>query len=52
MDDSVIKIIESVCEDICNDYCKYPEQWNPEEHDGAELDDSGICDNCPLNRLN
>lgn len=49
--DTVVGIIESVCDQICNDYCKYREQWNEEEHDGLELCDSEICDACPLNKL-
>lgn len=52
MEKSVIQIIENVCEDICNNYCKYPDQWNPEDHAGQDLTESEICEKCPLNRLN
>lgn len=48
---SIQKQIEEVVEEMCNHYCKYPEQWNPEEHDGQELLESEICINCPLNKL-
>ena len=47
---SITEQIESVKEDICNHYCKYPNEWD-EEKEGIELCDSGICENCPLNRL-
>lgn len=48
---SIQKQIEEVAEEMCNHYCKYPEQWDPEEHDGQELFESEICINCPLNKL-
>ena len=41
--------IEDVAKEICECYCKYPEQWD-EGKAGMELIDS-ICSNCPLNRL-
>lgn len=49
---SARQIIEEVCEDICMNYCKWPDLWKPEEHDGAELCDSEHCQNCALERLN
>ena len=48
---SVTEIIEEVKEQMCNDYCRYPREWDEEEHDGLELYDSDVCANCPLNRL-
>ena len=47
---SITEQIESVKEDICNHYCKYPDTWD-EEKEGIELCDSDICRDCPLNRL-
>ena len=47
---SVVNILEEVVDDICNNYCKWPEKWD-EEKEGKELSDSEICDNCPLNKL-
>lgn len=47
---SIPKILEEVVEQICSQYCKYPEQWNIEAA-GVELCESDICANCPLNRL-
>lgn len=47
---SITQQIEEIIEDICMNYCKYPEQWN-EEAEGYELSESDHCKNCPLNRL-
>lgn len=47
-DATVSKIIEDVVESICDNYCKYPEQY-------AEADEEKMyeerCDKCPLNKL-
>ena len=48
---TVSQQIEEAKEEMCNNYCKYPNEYKPEEHDGAELWDSDICKNCPLTRL-
>ena len=48
---TVSRIIRQICEEICEKYCKWPEKWDPAEHDGAELFESEICENCPLNKL-
>lgn len=47
---TVNEIIEDVAQEICDHYCKYPEQWDAEK-EGMELMDSDICINCPLSRL-
>lgn len=47
---SITGILESVKEDMCSKYCKYPDIWD-EEKEGCELYDSEICENCPLGRL-
>lgn len=49
-DKSITEILQEVTEDICNNYCKYPDTWD-EEKEGCELCESDICNNCPLNRL-
>ena len=49
-DGLIPKILEKTVEDICSNYCKYPDQWD-EEKEGCELSESEICLNCPLNRL-
>lgn len=47
---SITEQIEEIKEDICNNYCKYPDIWD-EQKEGCELIDSEHCQNCPLNRL-
>ena len=47
---TIPQILEEVVEEMCQKYCKYPEQWD-EEKEGVELSESEICANCPLNRL-
>lgn len=41
---------EDIKEQICNEYCKYPGQWD-EKVMGYELCESEVCAQCPLNRL-
>lgn len=52
---SVTTIIEEVCEEMCQYYCKMPRLWEEEnrtEKEGIELWDSDICNkDCPLNKL-
>lgn len=51
MDNKSISImLEEIASEICNHYCKYPDQWDAEEK-GMDLCESEICENCPLNRL-
>ena len=47
---SVTEIIEEVKEQMCNDFCRYPREWD-EEKEGCELCESEVCTTCPLNRL-
>ena len=47
---TVPQILQGIVEDICQNYCKYPNQWD-EEKECCELCESDICSNCPLNRL-
>lgn len=42
--------IENVWAQMCEDYCRYPREWD-EEKEGQELYTSEICANCPMNRL-
>lgn len=49
MAESVGKILQSVCDEMCDKYCKYPGTWNSEK-DG-DLSESEVCQNCPLMRL-
>ena len=45
---SVAEIIEEVCCEICDKYCKYPSMYTEEEWQDA-MDE--ICTNCPLQKL-
>lgn len=44
------EIIEEVVTRMCEDYCRYPREWD-EETEGSTLVDSDVCINCPLNKL-
>lgn len=49
---SIAEILEDVKTQICDHYCKYPEQDIPEGKDEDWLMDSDSpCANCPLNQL-
>ena len=48
--DHIDKTIEKVWGEICDKYCKYPQEWDAEK-EGAELYESDICKNCPFNKL-
>lgn len=48
--DNIIAQIGEVVEQICKDYCKWPDTYD-EAMEGCELSESSICENCPLNRL-
>lgn len=48
---SISQQLEQIAEDFCSNYCKWPNEYNEEEHDGVELSDSEICTNCPIGRL-
>ena len=50
MKETITQIIEKVMEEMCNDYCKWPDLYE-EEMEGCELSESSICRDCPLNRL-
>ena len=49
-DKTIPQILESVAEEICQKYCKYPDLWDDSMED-CELSESSICQNCPLNKL-
>ncbi len=49
---TITDVLESVKEDMCNNYCKYSNGPIPEGKDDNWLfEDGSPCDNCPLNRL-
>ena len=45
--ESVVSVISKVCEEICNDYCKYGDKQYEADPDGT----CGHYDDCPLNKL-
>jgi hypothetical protein len=47
-DVTVSKILSEVVESICDEYCKYPEQYKGDNEDDLY---SEHCDKCPLNKL-
>ena len=50
-ENNVRVIIEQACAEFCDKYCKWPDLWNPEEHDGVELVESEHCEHCPTMML-
>jgi hypothetical protein len=51
---TVTQQLEKIKEDICDNYCKYPEKYleeikNPDEA-MTEMYER-VCENCPLNKL-
>lgn len=47
---TITEIFEDIKVQMCNEYCKYPTQWD-EKVMGYELCESEVCANCPLSRL-
>ena len=47
---SIAEILQEVADDICTNYCKWPDLWDQEQM-GMELWESDFCDKCPLNRI-
>ncbi len=48
--ETVTQVFEEIKNAMCNDFCRYPREWNEEEQ-GQELCESDVCSACPLNRL-
>lgn len=48
MDKSIAEILEETANNMCDNYCKYPEKYTPEEWEQVFED---ICSDCPLMRL-
>ena len=47
---NIMQQIQEIVEDMCRNYCKYPEKWD-EEKEGIELCESDHCKECPLGRF-
>lgn len=52
-DMTITEQIEKIKEDICDGYCKYPEQTRKEHKDAEEAYEALLekCGHCPLCRL-
>ena len=48
--DTITKQLNDIAERFCNDYCRYPREWN-EKEEGMELSESSVCENCPINKI-
>lgn len=42
--------IEEIIEEMCDDYCRYPREWDAEA-EGCDLSESDVCASCPMNKL-
>ena len=48
---TVTEIFEEIKTEMCDKYCRFPREYDPEEHDDVELWGMDICKNCLLWRL-
>lgn len=49
-DMSITEQLRAIAEDMCMNYCKWPDLWD-EEKEGCELADSEHCANCPMGKI-
>lgn len=50
----IIDQLQKIADEMCDKYCKYPEQYESQYDDTDEAWDKmmcEVCDNCPLNKL-
>lgn len=47
---TIPEICDEIANEMCDKYCKYPDQWD-EEKEGIPLEESEVCDKCPICRL-
>ena len=50
---TIAEQLEDICTEICDHYCKYPNQPIPDgkTEDWLFTDNDSPCNNCPLSRL-
>lgn len=51
---SIMQTLEGVIEEMCNDYCKYPDIYKQKYGDGDEAGEKlcdEVCMNCPLTEI-
>lgn len=52
--ETITKQIEKIKEDICDNYCKFHEQYqftDPDDEEAFEQMLRSHCESCPLNKL-
>lgn len=47
---TIVQELAHIVTQMCDHYCKWPEQWDAEE-EGKELFESDICNHCPMQKL-
>jgi len=50
----ITKQLEKIAEEICDNYCKFPQEYNSRTDDpdkNWELLSKEKCENCPLNKM-
>lgn len=45
---TVLELLGEVATEMCDNYCKYPKEYDPDDN---EIMLDTICANCPLNKL-
>ncbi len=50
MERIIAEQMQDIVEDMCQNYCKWPDLWDDSMED-CELSESSICQNCPLCKL-
>ena len=48
---SITKQIESIVDDMCNNYCKMPYKYSANDWEDVRYSVDSPCNDCPLNRL-
>lgn len=48
---SITKQIESICDEMCKNYCKMPYKYSANEWEEIQFSEDSPCNNCPLSRL-
>jgi hypothetical protein len=50
---NVVETLTALCEEICDNYCRFPELYLNEHKDPDEATDlcKEKCENCPINKI-
>ena len=49
-DMTIMEQVNVIVEDICTNYCKYPNQFDSDDPE-QEQEFNNICNNCPLGKF-